>query len=83
ELELPMAMVALVGTAIHAGILAWASGKLTKLDFSGNSFIDTYREHITFMTHLQQNNVRGFHTTMHRLYKGARYVCSSGLNPPY
>ncbi|KAI0821717.1 hypothetical protein BC628DRAFT_1393213 [Trametes gibbosa] len=71
ELELPMAMVALVCTAIHAGLLQWRTGKHTKIEFTGNAFIDKYREHITFMHHTQDKNPRGYHATMHKLYKGA------------
>ncbi|CDO74226.1 hypothetical protein BN946_scf184721.g5 [Trametes cinnabarina] len=71
EHELPMAMVALVGTAIHAGLLQWQTGQFMKIEFSGNTFIDKYREHITFMMHTQTENARGYHTAMHNLYKAA------------
>ncbi|KAI0661141.1 hypothetical protein C8Q70DRAFT_968957 [Cubamyces menziesii] len=76
ECELPMAMVALAGTVVHAGLLQWKSGQYTKVEFSGNSFVDKYREHITFMTHLETTNLRAYHTMMHNLYKDALGVVS-------
>ncbi|KAI0819371.1 hypothetical protein BC628DRAFT_1036872 [Trametes gibbosa] len=71
EPEVPMAMVALAGTAIHAGLLQWQTGQYLKIDFTSNAFLDKYREHITFMAHTQDKNARAFHTMMHNLYKAA------------
>lgn len=59
---------------VHAGLLQWKSGQYTKVEFSGNAFVDKYREHITFMSHLETKNARAYHTMMHNLYKDALYV---------
>ncbi|OJT02125.1 hypothetical protein TRAPUB_7420 [Trametes pubescens] len=78
ELELPMAMVALVCTTIHAGLLQWKTGQYTKMEFTGNAFIDKYREHITLMQHTLEKNRRGYHTTMHNLYKSGKWIYGKG-----
>ncbi|KAI0820375.1 hypothetical protein BC628DRAFT_1341680 [Trametes gibbosa] len=57
----PCAMVTLVYMAIHASLLQWRTGKHMKIELTGNTFVDKYRKHITFMHHTQDKNSRRYH----------------------
>ncbi|KAI8971259.1 hypothetical protein BD414DRAFT_426509, partial [Trametes punicea] len=71
EKEVPMAMLALVGAALHASLSEWSTGTHKKNTFSADAFLDAYSKHITLLTGIKQKNVNGYHTMMHRLYNAA------------
>ncbi|TBU36602.1 hypothetical protein BD309DRAFT_878102 [Dichomitus squalens] len=71
EREVPMVMLALVGTAIHAALSGWRLGFLDPQAFSADAYVDAYNEHITLLTGIKSQNARGYHTMMHRLFTRA------------
>ncbi|KAI0738178.1 hypothetical protein C8Q80DRAFT_1114055, partial [Daedaleopsis nitida] len=74
EKEVPMAMLALVGAAVHASLSEWKTGTFKAISFSADSYLDVYYEHITLLQVIKDKNVRGYHKMMHRLYNLARRV---------
>ncbi|KAI0334244.1 hypothetical protein GY45DRAFT_1270510 [Cubamyces sp. BRFM 1775] len=68
EREIPMAMLALVSTAIHASLAEWKTGSHKSIPFSGDAFLDVYNEHRTLLIGIHKQNIRAYHTMMHRLY---------------
>ncbi|KAI0706333.1 hypothetical protein C8Q76DRAFT_696627 [Earliella scabrosa] len=71
EKEIPMAMLALVGAAIHASLTEWQHGVYKPTSFSADSYLDAYNEHIVLLQGIKDTNVRAYHTIMHRLYTAA------------
>ncbi|KAI8968768.1 hypothetical protein BD414DRAFT_373801, partial [Trametes punicea] len=76
EKEVPLAMLALAATALHASISEWRSGVYKPAAFSGDCYLDAYQEHILLLKGIQDQNPRAYHVMMHKLYKDA-----SGLVP--
>ncbi|EJF55361.1 hypothetical protein DICSQDRAFT_176032 [Dichomitus squalens LYAD-421 SS1] len=76
EKEMPMAMVALVGAAIHAALSEWKTGVHKPKPFSADAVADAYNEHIILLTGIKNKNLRAYHAMMHRLYREA-----SGITP--
>ncbi|EPQ50050.1 hypothetical protein GLOTRDRAFT_134307 [Gloeophyllum trabeum ATCC 11539] len=72
EKEVPLAMLALVSTAIHAAIDEWSSGTVMQLDFSGNRFAAVYTAHKDTLKHIQKTSPKFYHETMAYLFKTAR-----------
>ncbi|TBU22113.1 hypothetical protein BD311DRAFT_676836 [Dichomitus squalens] len=72
ECEVPMVMVALVGTAIHAALSDWKSGLNKSQRFSTDAYLDVYNEHIVLLKGIKSENARGYHIMMHRLFTRAR-----------
>ncbi|KAI0824024.1 hypothetical protein BC628DRAFT_1420456 [Trametes gibbosa] len=69
EKEIPMVMLALVGAAIHASLMDWASGHFVSVSsFSADRYYDAYNEHITFLTGIKKNSISKYHTMMYKLY---------------
>ncbi|KAI0697496.1 hypothetical protein C8T65DRAFT_582555, partial [Cerioporus squamosus] len=76
EKEIPIPMLAFVGTAIHAALTEWRTGTHSHVSFSADAFLDVYNEHKLLLNGIKTHNPRGFHTLMHRLYRQA-----SGAGP--
>ncbi|KAI0756057.1 hypothetical protein C8Q80DRAFT_1078133, partial [Daedaleopsis nitida] len=74
EKEVPLAMLALVATAIHASLTEWKSGAHKTIPFSADTYLDVYNEHVITLNGIKDGNVRGYHMMMHNLYKGASGV---------
>ncbi|KAI0349242.1 hypothetical protein OH77DRAFT_1415399 [Trametes cingulata] len=72
EREVPLVMLALVGTALHAALTEWRLGFQKALAFSGDSFLDAYNEHVLLLQDIKAKNPRAYHVMMHRLYQRAR-----------
>ncbi|KAI0703891.1 hypothetical protein C8T65DRAFT_654546 [Cerioporus squamosus] len=71
EKEIPIPMLAFVGTAVHAAISEWRTGNHTHVTFSADAFLDVYNEHKILLNGIKSKNPRGFHSMMHRLYREA------------
>ncbi|KAI0801486.1 hypothetical protein C8Q74DRAFT_1186124, partial [Fomes fomentarius] len=67
EKEIPLPMLALIDTVIHALINEWTSGTHKAITFAADTYLDVYNEHIT----IKEANIRAYHLLMHRLYKDA------------
>ncbi|KAH9941882.1 uncharacterized protein BXZ73DRAFT_41778 [Epithele typhae] len=76
EREIPIPMLALVCTAIHVSLSEWRQGTHKTSPFTADAYLDVYNEHVLLLNGIKDNNVRAFHTTMHRLF-----VSASGINP--
>lgn len=59
---------------LHASVIEWRSGSHKPAPFSGDSYIDSYNEHVVLLQAIQQKNPRAYHVLMHRLYRQAKYV---------
>ncbi|CDO69798.1 hypothetical protein BN946_scf184766.g43 [Trametes cinnabarina] len=69
EKEIPMVMLALVGTAIHASLLDWSSGDSAGVSsFSADRYVDAYKEHIIFMKGIKSSSAIKYHVMMYKLY---------------
>ncbi|KAI0689213.1 hypothetical protein C8T65DRAFT_664229 [Cerioporus squamosus] len=71
EKEIPIPMLAFVGTAIHAALSEWRSGTHAHVSFSADAFLDVYNEHKLILNGIKAKNIRAFHKMMHRLYREA------------
>ncbi|KAI0765858.1 hypothetical protein BD413DRAFT_718059 [Trametes elegans] len=69
--ELPIAMLALVGAAMHASLTEWRTGVHKPAAFTGDTYVDAYNEHVLLLEGIKQKSPRAFHTMMHRLYQQA------------
>ncbi|TBU37677.1 hypothetical protein BD309DRAFT_1061881 [Dichomitus squalens] len=81
EREVPMVMLALVGTAIHAALCAWRAGFFDPQSFSADAVVDAYNEHITLLTEIKSQNARGYHTMMHCLFSRASNAIAPIVSP--
>ncbi|KAH9910569.1 uncharacterized protein BXZ73DRAFT_83416 [Epithele typhae] len=61
---------------IHASLSEWRQGTHKTSPFTADAYLDVYNEHVLLLNGIKDNNVRAFHTTMHRLF-----VSASGINP--
>ncbi|KAI0762222.1 hypothetical protein C8Q74DRAFT_1450516 [Fomes fomentarius] len=66
--EVPMAMLALVGAALHASLSEWKTGAFKPTSFSADAYLDVYQEHITLLQIIKDKNARAYHRLMHDLY---------------
>ncbi|KAF8258515.1 hypothetical protein EI94DRAFT_1815161 [Lactarius quietus] len=68
ELEIPIPMLALAGTAVHAALDDYSSGIYKKSDFNANLYEDIYRRHAKFLDHIQKGSIMKYHRLMADLY---------------
>ncbi|KAH9857830.1 hypothetical protein C2E23DRAFT_881394 [Lenzites betulinus] len=69
EKEIPAAMLALVGTAIHASLVDWKSGEfINASSFSADRYLDAYNEHVTLLKAIRTASLQKYHTMTHKLY---------------
>lgn len=61
----------LMFSKVHASLYEWNSGAFRPSAFSTDSYLDAYNEHVTLLTVIKENNVNGYHTMMHRIYRAA------------
>ncbi|KAH9997087.1 hypothetical protein BJV77DRAFT_923028, partial [Russula vinacea] len=66
--EVPIPMVALVGTALFASLYEWRTGEHRPIGFSANMFLNVYFGHINTIKHIEDNNNRVFHSMMSDIY---------------
>ncbi|KAI0279326.1 hypothetical protein BC826DRAFT_1192071 [Russula brevipes] len=69
--EVPVAMVALVATAVHATLHEWRSGERRAVKFSANTFLDPYHGHVGSFNHIQEECNHTFHAIMADIYSRA------------
>ncbi|TBU38582.1 hypothetical protein BD309DRAFT_983577 [Dichomitus squalens] len=81
ERKVPMVILALVGTAIHAALCARRAGFFDPQSFSADAFVDAYNKHITLLTEIKSQNARGYHTMMHRLFTRAGNAVTPIVDP--
>jgi hypothetical protein len=86
--EVPIAMVALVATAVratydylslsnmshqlYAAIKEWDTGTYRLIEFSTSAFTDVYNGHVNTFKHLRANHKDAFHVMMSDIYSQAR-----------
>ncbi|KAI1788623.1 hypothetical protein LXA43DRAFT_894353 [Ganoderma leucocontextum] len=75
EHEIPVAMLALVGVAIHAALTEWRQGSRKAVQFTADAFNDPYTEHTTLLKGIKAKR-KGvpYHALMHRLYRSASNI---------
>lgn len=78
EKEVPIAMVALVCTAIHASIDEWTTGSHTPGDFSGNEWAATYTVHVEMLEWFRDRHPLHYHENMSYLFSTARSSTTVG-----
>ncbi|KAF9489969.1 hypothetical protein BDN71DRAFT_1525446 [Pleurotus eryngii] len=70
ELELPIAMVSLAATAIHASLVKWdETGSQKSKGFRAEEYQDIYEGHEAFLQSLKAEWLKFFHKTMHALHE--------------
>ncbi|KAN0125967.1 hypothetical protein V8E52_001174 [Russula decolorans] len=69
--EVPIAMVALVATALYAAIQEWRTGVQRSVEFSTNAYLDVYNGHVNTFNHIRLNQEESFHTMMTDIYRQA------------
>ncbi|KAN0123161.1 hypothetical protein V8E52_003114 [Russula decolorans] len=69
--EVPIAMVALVATALYAAIQEWRTGVQRSVEFSTNAYLDIYNGHVNTFNHIRLNREESFHTMMTDIYRQA------------
>ena len=88
EREVPIAMVALVATAVsmyllyiehtnsnhqlYASLHEWRAGTHQAVEFSANAYLDVYLGHINTLQLIQQKQGNAYHTIMADIYSKAR-----------
>ncbi|KAI1781974.1 hypothetical protein LXA43DRAFT_907163, partial [Ganoderma leucocontextum] len=68
EREIPMVMLALVGTAIHAALSDWKLGTHKPASFTADAYVDVYKEHMTLLQAIKNGSLNSYHKLMHMLY---------------
>ncbi|KAI0245598.1 hypothetical protein BJV78DRAFT_1287423 [Lactifluus subvellereus] len=68
EPELPIAMVALVATAVYAALYEWKTGARIIIKFEGNVFATIYRGLYNTLETIKSTNRTAFHAIMSKLY---------------
>ncbi|KAF9486935.1 hypothetical protein BDN71DRAFT_1355387, partial [Pleurotus eryngii] len=74
ELELPIAMVSLAATVIHASLVKWDNNTQKTRTFRAEEYQDIYEGHKAFLESLKAERVKFFHKIMHGLYETVAYV---------
>ncbi|KAG5654271.1 hypothetical protein H0H81_005120 [Sphagnurus paluster] len=69
EREVPLPMVCMIATAVHAAISDWNTGYLKKSEFNADEFEDVYRGHELFLKNIQNERPGAYHRLMADLYK--------------
>ncbi|KAN0107248.1 hypothetical protein V8E52_010357 [Russula decolorans] len=69
--EVPVAMVALVATALYASLYEWRGGEHQPAEFSANSYLDVYDGHVNTFNHIKERHLGAYHTMMADLYAQA------------
>ncbi|KAN0130984.1 hypothetical protein V8E53_011117 [Lactarius tabidus] len=69
--EVPIAMVALVATALYAALYEWCTGELQVAEFSANAYLDVYLGHMNTLKHIREKCEGAFHLMMADIYKQA------------
>ena len=88
ECEVPIAMVALVATAVstyllyiecahldhqlYASIHEWRTGTRQAVEFSASAYLDVYLGHVNTLLLIQQKQGNAYHTIMADIYSKAR-----------
>ncbi|KAG2029301.1 hypothetical protein BDR03DRAFT_1018585 [Suillus americanus] len=69
RLEVPIPMVAIVSTAIHATLIAKKNKAGDDFKFTGNQFCDIYTYHVALLEKIQRTAPVKFHKMMADIYK--------------
>ncbi|KAG1775653.1 hypothetical protein EV702DRAFT_1199137 [Suillus placidus] len=76
--EVPIPLLALVATAVYAALLWKSQGSLSKFNFTGNLFSETYNYHVRFLEKLKKDARAKFHCMMADIYEAAQKLRYSG-----
>ncbi|KAG6905734.1 hypothetical protein DXG01_001084 [Tephrocybe rancida] len=68
ELELPLPMVCMIATGIHASIDDWSTGYQKKTDFNSEVYEDVYHGHELFLNNIRAGKAGAYHRLMADLY---------------
>ncbi|KAF8263814.1 hypothetical protein EI94DRAFT_1476856, partial [Lactarius quietus] len=71
ECEVPMAMVALVSTALYVSIHEWRTGTCQAVEFSTSAYSDVYNGHINTLWLIKEKQGNAYHTMMADIYSKA------------
>ncbi|KAG6846749.1 hypothetical protein H0H93_012103, partial [Arthromyces matolae] len=71
ELEVPIAMLCMVATAVLAAIDDWKTGLQKISEFSAEAYTDTYRGHELFLKNIRDADPKKFHRLMADIYVAA------------
>ncbi|KAG6836265.1 hypothetical protein H0H93_009625 [Arthromyces matolae] len=71
ELEVPIAMLCMVATAVLAAIDDWKTGLQKISEFSAETYTDTYRGHELFLKNIRDADPKKFHRLMADIYIAA------------
>ncbi|KAG6883634.1 hypothetical protein C0992_008249, partial [Termitomyces sp. T32_za158] len=69
EPELPISMVALVATAIHAALSKWDKGIKKTMSFDTDSYQEVYRHHVQTLEQYHGRHPLEFHRIMSTLFQ--------------
>ncbi|KAH8994406.1 hypothetical protein EDB86DRAFT_3078268 [Lactarius hatsudake] len=69
--EVPIAMVALVATALYASIYEWRTGVRQVVEFSTTTYFDVYRHHVDTLGFIRDGRDSAFHNMMAKIYTEA------------
>ncbi|KAF8955104.1 hypothetical protein BDZ97DRAFT_1710428 [Flammula alnicola] len=81
-LEVPMAMLCMVATCIHASLDEWSSGTHNEADFNSDQYAGTYTSHEEFLGDILDEDPKKYHRMMSNLYNAAAYVNDFGFQSP-
>ncbi|PIL37658.1 hypothetical protein GSI_01352 [Ganoderma sinense ZZ0214-1] len=72
EREIPLIMLALVGTTIHGSLMDWRSGDCVETSpFSADRYLDAYTEHKVLLNAIKKSAPVKYHTMMYKLFDEA------------
>ncbi|THU78004.1 hypothetical protein K435DRAFT_701053, partial [Dendrothele bispora CBS 962.96] len=72
--EMPVTMVALVATAIFAGLAEWTNGTYAPISFSGDRYSSVYDAHVEALNDLIRVHPKNMHNILAGLLEYCRYV---------
>ncbi|KAG2353093.1 hypothetical protein BDR07DRAFT_1496969 [Suillus spraguei] len=75
RLEVPIPMVAIVSTAIHATLIAKKNKAGDDFKFTGNQFCDIYTYHVALLEKIQRTAPIKFHKMMADIYEEVQGFC--------
>ncbi|KAH9952543.1 hypothetical protein BC827DRAFT_1159672 [Russula dissimulans] len=75
--EVPIAIVALVATALYVALVEWCTGQHQLVEFAGSRFLDVYKGHIHSLEDIQKRRVAAFHGMMGTIYSEASQAAAT------
>ncbi|KAG5637418.1 hypothetical protein H0H81_004625, partial [Sphagnurus paluster] len=69
EKELPLPMLCMISTAIHAALDDWSTGFYRRTEFNADTYEDVYRGHELFLNTIRSKKPLAYHRLMADLFK--------------